>query len=106
MRGPFPLNQLDVTVVSGAIGVYVLSGNGKTAHYVGRSDSDLRARIRQSAQMDSYLHFWFAYETSPMSAYRTECQWWHQYGPTDNQNHPAVPASTNWRCPIVGCDWS
>ncbi len=106
MQGPFPLSQLDLTLAPGTIGVYILSRNGRTVHYVGRSDADLGARIRQSAQTDAYLYFWFRYESSPMNAYRTECAWWHEYQPTDNVNHPAVPAGTSWRCPVAGCPWS
>lgn len=106
MHGPYPLSKLQATVDLRCIGVYVLSRDGRHAHYAGRSDSDLRSRIRKSTDEDSYTHFWYSYETSPMNAYRTECELWHRYQPPDNINHPAVPAGTNWRCPVRGCPWS
>jgi hypothetical protein len=106
LNGPYYVGDLDRIVAAGAVGVYILSRDGRTAHYVGRSDADLRTRIWQSAQADGYLYFWFGYETSPMNAYRAECVLWHRYQPPDNLNHPAVPPGTNWRCPVSGCPWS
>ena len=106
MHGSYPLSKLEITVDSRCIGVYVLSRDGRHVHYAGRSDSDLRSRIRKSADEDSYTHFWYDYETSPMNAYRAECSLWHRYQPPDNINHPAVPAGTNWRCPVRSCPWS
>ena len=86
-------------------GVYVLSRDGKTAAYVGRSDADLRSRMLQSAA-GAYRHFWFEYASSPRDAYLKECEYYHRYGPPDNINHPAVPPGANWRCPIRGCPWA
>jgi len=106
MYGPYPLWKLEEVVETGMIGVYVLSRGGQRVHYVGRSDYDLRARVRQSAQLDSYTHFWFGYASSPMQAYKAECELWHRHQPPDNQNHLAVPAGTSWRCPAAGCPWS
>lgn len=106
MYGPCTLSSLEATVELAYIGVYMLSRGGRRVHYVGRSDSDLRARIRKSGQMDSYTHFWFRYERSPMQAYKAECKLWHKYHPPDNLNHPAVPSGTNWRCPVTHCPWS
>ena len=48
MKGPFPISELASHVESNAVGAYILSRGGSTAHYVGRSDTDLRGRIRQS----------------------------------------------------------
>lgn len=106
MNGPHPLSQLASTIEPGSVGACILSRDGKHAHYVGRSDSDLRARISASAREGSYTHFWFNYESSPMNAYHRECRWWHQYSPPDNFVHPAVPAGTFWRCPVAGCGWA
>lgn len=41
MEGPFPLNSVNIQVTRTSPGAYVLSRDGKTAHYVGRSDTGL-----------------------------------------------------------------
>lgn len=107
MQGPFSINNVSYYVKDGSTGAYILSRDGKIAHYVGRSDGDLRNRInRSSTEGYGYKYFWFEYATSLMSAYYLECKWYHKYGPTDNSVHPAVPIGMNWRCPVVGCDCS
>ena len=90
-------------------GVYILSKarDGRRADYVGRSDDDLRTRLIQSAKEGSgYTHFWFEYASSPRDAYWKECFYYHQYSPTDNSVHPAVPAGSVWRCCVAGCPWA
>lgn len=108
MHGPFLIGNVASHVESVSIGAYALSGDGQTVHYVGRSDSDLRNRISQSAtEGHRCKYFWFEYASSPMRAYHMECELYHRYIRTiDNQNHPAVPDGTNWRCPIEGCEWT
>lgn len=106
MNGPYLIVDISTFVDAGTMGVYILTRNGRTAHYVGRSDTDLRREIRESATLGPYTHFWYAYESSPMQAYKSECCLWHKYDPPDNDIHPAVPAGTNWRCPVEGCQWS
>ena len=106
MKGPFTLRNLLDAVEAGSTGAYVLSRGGRYAHYVGRSDSDLRSRIAASAREGQYTHFWFNYESPPMKCYHRECQWWHKYNPPDNSVHPAVPAGTFWRCPVGDCAWA
>ena len=41
MRGAYTISSVDVYVKRGYSGAYILSRDGKAAHYVGRSDSDL-----------------------------------------------------------------
>lgn len=106
LSGPYPISHVARYVLRNAVGVYVLSRDGRTAAYVGRSDSDLQGRLLQSARQGRYTHFWFDDETSPMQAYKHECELYHTYNPPDNGVHPAVPPGTNWRCPILGCLWS
>lgn len=104
-EGPIPVDQ--IPEVGPGPGAYILSRDGKNAHYVGRSDTDLGWRLRQSvAEGYGYRYFWFQYAPSPMQAYRLECNWYHEYGPSDNTVHPAVPPNANWRCPVSGCPWS
>lgn len=107
MQGSFLISNVRAHVKDGSIGAYILSRDGKIAHYVGRSEEDLRDRISRSASEGyGYKHFWFEYATSPVRAYYLECQWYHKYTPTDNSVHPAVPNGMNWRCPVAGCEWS
>jgi hypothetical protein len=104
MMGPYPVALVDNIITKVSPGVYILSRDGKTAHYVGRSDSDLCVRIKQSTKEGSgYLFLWYEYASSPRAAYRLECLWFHKYAPSDNTNHPAVPEGQNWRCPVQGC---
>ena len=108
MVGPFSVTQVDTVVIYTSPGAYILSRDGKHAHYVGRSDVDIRSRIKQSIQEQNCSFFWIEYTTSPRDAYRLECEWWHKFGtpPPGNVNHPPVPAGTSWRCPVAGCPWS
>lgn len=106
LSGPYTVSRAAVYVRENTPGVYVLSRDGRTAAYVGRSDADLLSRLLQSARQGPYTDFWFEYETSPMQAYKYECELYHTYNPPDNRVHPAVPPGTNWRCPILGCPWS
>lgn len=103
MSGPY---SLDTGTISNRIsrstqGAYILSKDGKIAHYVGRSDTDLAGRLNWWANNSgSYTHFWFETATSALSAFELECQWWHKYRPDDNQNHPDRPNNSNWQCPV------
>jgi len=106
LMGPYSIADASQYVVPGSVGVYILSRDGKTAAYVGRSDTDVGLRIKQSATEGYYSHFWFEYATSPRDAYLKECEYYHKYNPPDNTNHPGVPFGTNWRCPVIGCPWS
>ena len=105
LNGPYPINPAGSQLRTGP-GVYVLSRDGRGAAYVGRSDTDVRSRMLQSARGGTYKHFWFEYTSSPRDAFLKECEYYHQYRPADNANHPAVPPGTNWRCPVGGCPWS
>ena len=105
LAGPYTLSRAGALARTGP-GVYVPSRGGKTVAYVGRSDADVRSRLSQSAAAGSYSHFWVEYASSPRDAYLKECEYYHQYNPGDNVNHPAVPPGANWRCPVRGCPWS
>ncbi len=87
-------------------GVYVFKRRGRLA-YVGRGDSDVRERENSSFRKGDYDLTTTIYETSSKrEAYLLECRLFHRHDPIDNQIHPRVPAGTNWRCPVKGCDWS
>lgn len=101
-----PISEIYDYIDSGTLGVYILSRDRRKVHYVGRSDSNLKIRLKQSILEGSgYRFFKFKYVNSPMRAYHLECKWWHKYTPPDNRYHPAVPRWTNWRCPIKSCGW-
>lgn len=107
MEGPRSISRVDTYVTKTSAGAYILSRDGKAVHYVGRSDTDLAKRIKSYANEGlNYKFFWFEYTASPMQAYYLECEWWHKYAPLDNDNHPAVPPGTYWKCPVPGCPWS
>lgn len=107
MRGSFNLSETGIksVVSANSIGAYILSRGNNVAHYVGRSDANLRNRLRDHLE-EGYIQFWFEETTSPLKAYYLECEWYHQYNPTDNENHPAVPPGATWKCPVTGCPWS
>jgi len=103
MNGPYSLNLQTISKIAPAnsLGAYILSKDGKVAHYVGRSDSDLANRLGQHASdYQNYTHFWFETVGSPKAAFELECQWWHKYKPDDNDNHPDQPNNINCQCPV------
>ena len=74
-----PLLVFALSIVDEGIGVYCSSRGGKKVHYLGRSDSNLRAgMIKPVAEGPSgrppYTHFWYRQEPSAMWAYRKEGQ--------------------------------
>lgn len=107
LKGPFLITEVPYHVEPQTMGVYVLSRspNGRPI-YVGRSDSDLQLRIISSSSQGDYRYFWFDYASSPMDAYKYECELYHGFNPPDNSVHPAVPPNMNWRCPVQDCEWA
>ena len=100
LSGRFPLNstEIDRRVRARIPGVYVLSRGGTRADYVGRSDTDLRSRLKD--YLDStYAYFWYAEATSARDSFEKECNLFHDLKPTDNAVHPRRPANCGWRCP-------
>ncbi len=89
--------MVDFYVTSKSPGAYILSRDGRTANYVGRSDTDVGSRIKQSVAQGYYTHYWFEYATSPRIAYIKECEYYNKYKPLDNTNYPAVPEYTYLR---------
>ncbi len=80
--------------------------------YVGRSDNDLRERIKhgiKDMQEDSslrYERFKFSYAESVEEAYEKECRNYHDFGGDEgklhNTVHPAKPVNYRGTCPICG----
>ncbi len=106
LYGPHKLDTatIDRVITKTSSGVYLLSRDGKTAHYVGRSDVNLHARIKDHVGK-GYTHFWYTYSTSAQDAFQSECHLYHDFGGAtylDNKIHPQRPANCNWRCPRCG----
>ncbi len=109
------INDIDELGISdNSAGVYILfKVRLKTAtdikvkpYYVGRSDSNLRERIKTSAKERECKYVWFKETTFPKNAYLLECEYYHKYeGILDNEIHPDVSNGAYWRCPIEGRGW-
>lgn len=82
-------------------GVYALghsSPDGKfVVRYVGRSDEDLKLRLRDYIGSDNLFKYRFF--TSPRLAFLKECELFHAFGPAGNRIHPSRSAGSNWECP-------
>ena len=123
--GPFALNKkvIEQRMILPLSGVYVLSRYGSTAHYVGRSDTNVRAKLLShvgstyssygfGSQLIDYLfpeytEFWYDYAILSRDAYRKECTLYHQYGEAsslDNLIHPQRPLGDFWGCPVCRRD--
>ena len=100
LTGPYALSRATILqmVSKTSPGAYVLSRSGNTAHYVGRSDVNLRDRLLDYVN-STYQKFWFAYATSPRDAFEKECELFHDFNPLDNRIHPQRPVGCGWRCP-------
>lgn len=106
MIGPYNISEVEKYLKDGAIGVYILSRGDNVAHYVGRS-GNLKARLQRHGQDNQgYIHFWYEQVNSALEAYDLECELYHKYNPSDNENHPAIPPGSTWTCPVTGCPWS
>lgn len=72
--------------------------------YVGRSDSDVRKRIKDHFG-EGYTHFMFSYATSPKEAFEKECKNYHDFKDRlcHNEKHPDCPDnSKDLKCPRCG----
>lgn len=80
--------------------------------YVGRSDSDLKDRVKhgindmQKNPNLRYERFKFSYADSVAEAYEKECQNYHDFGGEEgslyNEVHPTKPEGYNGTCPVCG----
>ncbi len=103
MYGPLPLTPqaIEAYVDANSIGVYILADGSNQARYVGRSDENLRQRLKGWA--GRYSSFYFEYARLPMEAFLRECELFHKYGgdegALDNRAHPACPKGCGQACP-------
>ena len=105
MEGPYKLDakNIEAKVNSTSPGNYALgreTGEGKfSVGYVGRSDSDVRARLKSLVGKTKNPLFKFCYAPSAKAAFKKECENFHDFDPPENESHPNRPEKTNWRCP-------
>lgn len=107
-------DEVDRVVASGHIGNYAygyLNDKGFfIVRYVGRSDTDLRERIKHGIEdMNAdpncrFERFKFSYAKSVGEAYEKECKNYHDFGGDrgflKNRVHPAKPDGYVGSCPI------
>jgi hypothetical protein len=100
LNGPFYTSGFQFSSLLASPGAYILSRDGRSAHYVGRADVDLGERLRSSAKQGNYTHFWYECASSRTAAYWLECRFYHQYNPSDNLIHPSAPSGSSLTCEI------
>lgn len=106
LYGPYPLLQDTIKrlVFFASAGAYVLGdtdADGFHPRCVGRSDSDIAARIREFVGF--YSEFKFTYCETAAAAFERECQLYHEFAASlDSGLHPSRRAHSDWRCPYCG----
>ena len=97
--------KIDQVITRKSPGVYALDKTMKGrfhASYVGRSDDDLKARLKTHVESE-YKYFKFDYATYSKNAYEKECELYHDFGgpegKLDNKSHPDKPTNSGWKCP-------
>ena len=111
MKGPYSFTETNVDGNALAqSGSYILVDDNNIAIYVGRSDSDLKARLKkhfseketnECIRKNRISVFYIENSQSPYEAYMLECEWYHKYAPTCNSIHPSK-AHINWNCYVCG----
>ena len=105
MKGPYELDieTIEEKVTRTSPGNYALGEKNEegafVVGYVGRSDSDVRDRLKKWVGKTKWPLFKFSYATSPKAAFEKECENYHDFKPSDNVSHPDRPEGTNWKCP-------
>jgi len=100
--GPYPLKaqEIDIEINRKSPGVYVLDRSHDEGpfhiSYVGRSDTDLNARLHEHAE--KYRRFKYEYHASPEDAFAKECQLYHEFNPPSTIAHPSRPLGSRWKC--------
>lgn len=109
---PLTLQDIEARVKPGRIGNYaygyINDCGAFIVKYIGRSDSDLRERIKHGLKdMEEnpslkYERFKFSYAETIGEAYLKECQNYHDFkgdqGYLANKVHPASPTGINLSC--------
>jgi len=102
--GPYTLTSenIDIIVTRISPGAYALGYTDNSGtfiiQYVGRSDNNVNNRLK--SWVGKYRQFKVSYFNSPKEAFEKECTLYHDFGGTDNKEHPARPENSYWLCPI------
>ena len=105
MDGPYKLDAevIDQKVTKKLTGNYALgkkNDNGTfLVGYVGRSDNDIRNRLKSWIGRTRRPLFKFSYAASAKAAFEKECKNYHDFDPPGNDKHPQRPDGTGWKCP-------
>lgn len=104
------LNKLDEKTIEreitrtspGNYGIGYIQDNTFHVCRVGRSDDDVKGRLKQyvGVEPDRYTHFQLKYASSIKEAFEKECWNFHDCNPPDNDRHPDRPDNTNLQCPV------
>ncbi len=105
LHGEYVLNENsinnNVTRISpGAYALGRIEGNTFYIAYVGRSDSDIKSRLKD--HIGNYSYFKYDYFSTAKLAFDKECELYHDFGSSvslDNKIHPDRPKNSNWECP-------
>lgn len=105
MQGPFDLTDKEINrlITTTSAGNYALgsvdAGGVFRVGYIGRSDTDLNARLK--SHVGTYSKFKFSLATSAKAAFDKECKNFHDFGGTEklkNDIHPDRPKDAGWKC--------
>ena len=105
MSGPYKLDKqtIDQQVARTSPGNYALGKkNDKGTFlvgYVGRSDSDVNARLKSWVGETTRPLFKYSYAGSAKAAFEKECENYHDFDPPGNDTHPDRPDGSGWKCP-------
>jgi len=86
-------------------------GNTFFVKYVGRSDHNLQSEIEQQMDTDRAKgcdKFMYSQANNAKEAFEKECRNFHDFGGADhlnNQYHPDKPDNTDYKCPVVDCEY-
>jgi len=102
LKGPYTLDNETIDrevgrVASGAYALGEVRDNTFYVSYVGRSDNNINARLKD--WIGKYSKFKYDYYDSPKAAFEKECSLWHDFEPPGNDRHPQRPDGTDWKCP-------
>ena len=102
LHGPYRLlfDEIDCEIRRKSAGTFALGyvdndGNFRI-RYVGRSDDDIKNRLRLMIGSDQY--FKFAYAATPAAAFERECDLFHNFRPFANMLHPERPNGSSLEC--------
>jgi hypothetical protein len=103
LLGPYRLtfDAIDAAIGEHAPGVFALGRADREGRfcvsYVGRSDDDVRIRLRDFIGSESL--FKYGYCPSSQAAFLRECELFHDIAPPRSLVHPGRAKGTSWECP-------